>query len=112
MREPAKLELLTRRPGDSGFEIHEVQSHQAYLGFRPERPAALRPHDSGAWRSEPTLTDEPEQELAELTADLPPHAEAALALAESSEGDRARLETPEPAEPQWIDAGADASRSP
>lgn len=38
MPEPVKLELLTRRPGESGFEIHEVQSHQAYLGFRPERP--------------------------------------------------------------------------
>lgn len=52
MREPAKLELLTRRPGDSGFEIHEVQSHQAYLGFRPERPAAteweLTPQPRGA----------------------------------------------------------------
>jgi len=38
MAEPAKLELLTRRPGEPGFEIHEVQSQQAYLGFRPGRP--------------------------------------------------------------------------
>jgi hypothetical protein len=38
MAEPAKLELLTRRPGEPGFEVHEVESHQAYLGFRPERP--------------------------------------------------------------------------
>ena len=38
MAEPAKLELLTTRPGEPGFEIHEVQSHQAYLGFKPERP--------------------------------------------------------------------------
>lgn len=37
MAEPAKLELLTRRPGEPGFQIHEVQSHQAYLGFKPER---------------------------------------------------------------------------
>jgi putative peptide zinc metalloprotease protein len=40
MAEPAKLELLTRRPGEPRFEVHEVQSHQAYLGFRPERPPA------------------------------------------------------------------------
>ena len=40
MAEPAKLELLTRRPGEPGFEVHEVQSRQAYLGFRPERPPA------------------------------------------------------------------------
>jgi putative peptide zinc metalloprotease protein len=37
MPEPAKLELLTRRPGEPGFEVHEVQSSQAYLGFRPQR---------------------------------------------------------------------------
>jgi hypothetical protein len=37
MPEPAKLELLTRRPGEPGFEVHEVQSGQAYLGFRPQR---------------------------------------------------------------------------
>jgi putative peptide zinc metalloprotease protein len=51
MAEPAKLELLTRRPGEPGFEVHEVQSHQAYLGFRPERPSAteweLRPQPRG-----------------------------------------------------------------
>ena len=37
MTEPAKLELLTRRPGEPGFEVHEVQSSQAYIGFRPQR---------------------------------------------------------------------------
>jgi putative peptide zinc metalloprotease protein len=51
MAEPAKLELLTRRAGEPGFEVHEVQSHQAYLGFRPERPSAteweLRPQPRG-----------------------------------------------------------------
>jgi putative peptide zinc metalloprotease protein len=37
MPDPAKLELLTRKPGQSGFEVHEVQSSQAYLALRPKR---------------------------------------------------------------------------
>ncbi|MGH7832045.1 MAG: hypothetical protein ACREQK_00225, partial [Candidatus Binatia bacterium] len=37
MPDPAKLELLTRRPGEPGFKVHEVQSSQARLLFRPER---------------------------------------------------------------------------
>ena len=37
MVEPAKLELLTRRPGEPGFEVHEVHSSQAYIGFKPQR---------------------------------------------------------------------------
>jgi putative peptide zinc metalloprotease protein len=38
MTESAKLELLTRDPGESGFQVHEVSSSQAHLLFRPERP--------------------------------------------------------------------------
>ena len=37
MAEPAKLELLTRKAGEAGFQIHEIQSSQAYLGYRPQR---------------------------------------------------------------------------
>jgi putative peptide zinc metalloprotease protein len=37
MPDPAKLELLTRQPGEPGFKVHEVQSSQAHLLFRPER---------------------------------------------------------------------------
>ena len=37
MAEPAKLELLTRTLGQPGFQIHEIQSHQAYLQYRPRR---------------------------------------------------------------------------
>jgi putative peptide zinc metalloprotease protein len=37
MATPAKLELLTRRPDETGFEVHEIQSSQAYGGFRPRR---------------------------------------------------------------------------
>ncbi len=37
MAEPAKLELLTRRPGEPGFQVRKVQSSQAYIGFRPQR---------------------------------------------------------------------------
>lgn len=37
MPNPAKLELLTRNTGETGFELHEVQSSQAYLEFRPLR---------------------------------------------------------------------------
>lgn len=39
MAEPAKLELLTRKAGEAGFQIHEIQSGQAYLGYRPQRVA-------------------------------------------------------------------------
>ena len=42
MAEPAKLQLLTRKPGDAGFQIHEIESSQAYLGYRPQRaPSAI-----------------------------------------------------------------------
>ncbi len=37
MPDPAKIELLTRNTGETGFQVHEVQSSQAYLGFRPAR---------------------------------------------------------------------------
>jgi putative peptide zinc metalloprotease protein len=37
MPDPAKLELLTRKPGQAGFEVHEVQSSQVYLLLRPKR---------------------------------------------------------------------------
>ena len=39
MAEPVKLELLTRKAGEAGFQIHEIQSSQAYLGYRPQRAA-------------------------------------------------------------------------
>src|SRR5687767_5531927 len=38
MPDSAKLEFLTRNPGGSGFQVYEVQSSQAHLLFRPERP--------------------------------------------------------------------------
>jgi hypothetical protein len=38
MSDSAKLELLTRNPGESGFQVYEVQSSQAHLLFKPERP--------------------------------------------------------------------------
>ena len=34
---PPKLELLTRTPGETGFEIRELQSSQAHLQYRPQR---------------------------------------------------------------------------
>jgi hypothetical protein len=37
MAEPVKLQLLTREPGESRFQIHEIDSGQAYLGYRPQR---------------------------------------------------------------------------
>ena len=37
MSDPAKLEFLTRTPGEPGFSVQEVQSSQAYLLFKPER---------------------------------------------------------------------------
>jgi len=37
MAEPAKLQLLTRTAGNAGFQIHEIESSQAYLGYRPQR---------------------------------------------------------------------------
>ncbi|HEU4370586.1 MAG TPA: hypothetical protein VFV05_20385 [Methylomirabilota bacterium] len=36
----AKLELLVRREGDDGFEVHEVGSATAFVRFRPQRVAA------------------------------------------------------------------------
>ena len=37
MVEPAKLELLTRNPGEPGFQIQQLQSSQAHRQFRPQR---------------------------------------------------------------------------
>ena len=37
MAEPAKIELLTRSPGEPGFQIHEIQSSQAHFQYRPSR---------------------------------------------------------------------------
>ncbi|HEU4341224.1 MAG TPA: hypothetical protein VFU31_06610 [Candidatus Binatia bacterium] len=37
MPDPAKLELLTHKAGRPGFEVHEIESGQAYLRFRPQR---------------------------------------------------------------------------
>jgi putative peptide zinc metalloprotease protein len=37
MAGPAKLEILTRKSGEAGFSVREIQSSQAYLHFRPER---------------------------------------------------------------------------
>ncbi len=39
MAEPAKIQLLTRKAGQAGFQIHEIDSDQAFLGFRPRRVA-------------------------------------------------------------------------
>lgn len=37
MPDPAKLELLTRTPGELGFQVHEVESSQANIFFKPKR---------------------------------------------------------------------------
>jgi putative peptide zinc metalloprotease protein len=37
MSDPAKLQLLTRSPDESGFDIFEIDSNQAYSGFKPQR---------------------------------------------------------------------------
>jgi hypothetical protein len=37
MSDPAKLQLLTRSSGESEFEIFEIDSSQAYSGFKPQR---------------------------------------------------------------------------
>lgn len=37
MGDPAKLQLLTRSPEESGFNIFEIDSSQAYSGFKPQR---------------------------------------------------------------------------
>jgi len=37
MSDPAKLQLLTRSSGASDFEIFEIDSAQAYSGFKPQR---------------------------------------------------------------------------
>lgn len=34
---PARLEILTRKSGDSAFSVRAIESGQAYLHFRPER---------------------------------------------------------------------------
>jgi len=38
MPESAKLEFLTRTPGEPGFQVHEIASSNAHLLFRPRRP--------------------------------------------------------------------------
>lgn len=37
MSDPAKLQLLTRSSDESGFDIFEIDSNQAYAGFKPQR---------------------------------------------------------------------------
>ena len=37
MADPAKLELLTRPPGEAGFQIFEIDSHHAYWAYKPRR---------------------------------------------------------------------------
>ncbi len=37
MADPAKLELLTRAGGELGFQVHEVESGQAHVAFKPKR---------------------------------------------------------------------------
>lgn len=39
MAPPAKLELLTRNAATAGFELHELSSSHAHLGYRPQRIA-------------------------------------------------------------------------
>ena len=53
MAEPAKLELLTRKAGEAGFQIHEIQSSQAYLGYRPQR----MPQEAWAITAQPQSPD-------------------------------------------------------
>jgi putative peptide zinc metalloprotease protein len=37
MPDPAKLELLTRIPGEAGFQIVEIESSQVHRAFKPQR---------------------------------------------------------------------------
>jgi putative peptide zinc metalloprotease protein len=37
MAEPAKIQLLTRKPGETTFQLHEIESSQAHLSYRPQR---------------------------------------------------------------------------
>jgi putative peptide zinc metalloprotease protein len=37
MADPAKLELLTRPAGETGFQIFEIDSHHAYWAYKPRR---------------------------------------------------------------------------
>lgn len=37
MAEPAKIQLLTRKPGETSFQLHEIESSQAHLSYRPRR---------------------------------------------------------------------------
>jgi hypothetical protein len=53
MPEPAKLELLTRNPGASGFHIEKLQSSQAHRQFRPQR----LPNDAWEVRPQPHSPD-------------------------------------------------------
>jgi putative peptide zinc metalloprotease protein len=40
MNDPAKLQLLMRSEGESGFEIFEIDSREVHSGFKPQRPPA------------------------------------------------------------------------
>lgn len=42
MSDPAKLQLLTRSSDESGFDIFEIDSNQAYSGFKPQKPPATK----------------------------------------------------------------------
>ena len=53
MSDPAKLQLLTRSSGESGFEIFQVDSDQAYSGFKPQRP----PRSEWELRRQPLALD-------------------------------------------------------
>ncbi|HKY07923.1 MAG TPA: hypothetical protein VJQ55_06765 [Candidatus Binatia bacterium] len=44
MNDRAKLQLLTRSPDASGFEIFEVDSSRAYSAFKPQKPPATEWH--------------------------------------------------------------------
>src|SRR5574339_612943 len=53
MSDPAKLQLLTRSSGESGFEIFQIDSSQAYSGFKPQRP----PRSEWELRRQPLALD-------------------------------------------------------
>jgi len=37
MAQPARLQLLTRKADEAGFQIHDIESSQAYFSYRPQR---------------------------------------------------------------------------
>ncbi|MSP39121.1 MAG: hypothetical protein EXR70_11575 [Deltaproteobacteria bacterium] len=53
MAEPAKFELLTRKAGEQGFQIHEIESSQAHLGYQPQR----LPQEAWAITAQPPSPD-------------------------------------------------------